>query len=102
MSRSYNKVAGFKDCDRFMKKYANRRLRRIPIDIEDEFEPVGDYNSYRKYTNPWNLCDWTYLYFTDSQIRAEDPRDYSVFWFKLRYGEKPFDMKKYLKLMKTK
>ena len=54
MSRSYKKHFVCKDCGswgHFMKKYSNRRLRRKKL--------THDYrhNSYRKDTNPWDICD---------------------------------------------
>ena len=54
MSRSYKHTPRAGDTkDKFFKKYANRRVRRLPID-----EPSLNYKSYKKMTCSWNICDY--------------------------------------------
>ena len=55
MSRSYKKNLWIKDCNKFYKKYSNRRFRRTTCDWANG-------NSYRKHTCPYDLCDWKWLY----------------------------------------
>lgn len=66
MSRSVKKHWITKDCNSFMKNYANRRLRRIVIINEGLDEDLSggkinislNNNSYRKYTSPYEISDW--------------------------------------------
>jgi len=53
MSRSYKHTAytGLQK-DRFMKRYANRKLRRKKM--TNDF----DHNAYKKDTNSWDICDY--------------------------------------------
>ena len=54
MSRSYKhtpRAGGTKD--KFFKKYANHRVRRLPID-----EYPLNYKSYKKVICSWNICDY--------------------------------------------
>lgn len=64
MSRSYKKTPGFKDRNPYMKNYANRVVRRIPIDKE-----VGDYKTYIKYNCSWDICDWKDLFYNEEQVQ---------------------------------
>lgn len=61
MSRSYKKRLGYKDCNKFMKRYANHRLRHKT--------DVPDGGSYKKYTNPYDLCDWTWFWYSEEEMR---------------------------------
>jgi hypothetical protein len=71
MSRSTKKVFGFKDSNPFMKTYANRRLRRIKIK-----DTLADGTSYRKYTCPWDISDWKYIYYTEVAFIAAKTSDW--------------------------
>ena len=80
MSRSYKHTpySGLKK-DRFMKRYANHKLRRKKM-IE-----VLDHNSYRKDTNSWVICDYYTMYssfeeYYQDEIRAWNHRK-SYSWF---------------------
>ncbi len=54
MSRSYKHTPRAGDTkDKFYKKYANRRVRRLPL---DEL-PLRN-KSYKKVTCSWNICDY--------------------------------------------
>ena len=54
MSRSYKHTPRAGDTkDKFFKKYANRRVRRLPID-----EHPLNHKSYKKATCSWNICDY--------------------------------------------
>ena len=69
MSRSRKKVGGFTDSCPYMKRYANRRLRRLsPEQAEYEFGG-GKSNITRRYTCPWDICDWKDLYFSMEEVR---------------------------------
>jgi hypothetical protein len=71
MSRSYKKTPCMKDKDRFMQKYANRRIRQIPPAVS-----IANGSSYRKNTNPWDISDWwyskTYAEYEHDRDRYED------------------------------
>ena len=53
MSRSYKKTP-YSGCpkNKFMKKYANRRLRRKKL--EHDYQ----HNAYKKHTESWDICDY--------------------------------------------
>ena len=54
MSRSYKHTPRAGDTkDKFFKKYANRRVRRLPID-----EHPLNHKTYKKATCSWNICDY--------------------------------------------
>ena len=54
MSRSYKHTPRCGDTkNKFFKKYANRRVRRLPID-----EHLLNNKSYKKVTCSWNICDY--------------------------------------------
>ncbi len=60
MSRSYRRpwfVEGYgsRGGKRFRKNYANRRIRRTK-------KIIADHNAYRKFTDPWDICDYRYKY----------------------------------------
>lgn len=63
MSRSRKKVAGFVDRNPFMKKYANRRLRRKSVDYE-----MANGKAYRKENCPYDICDHKDLYYNSVQV----------------------------------
>ena len=66
MSRSYKKTPGWTDQSgsSWMKKYANRRFRRFKGDVQN-----GKW--YRKYTNPWDICDYKFLYWSEQEVDRE-------------------------------
>ena len=69
MSRSYRKPwfkdgYGSRGGKRFRKNYANRRLRGTN-------KIIGDFNTYRKFTDPWDICDYKYMY---------DPHVHISYW----------------------
>ena len=54
MSRSYKHTPRCGDTkDKFFKKYANRRVRRLPIE-----ELPLNHKAYKKVTCSWNICDY--------------------------------------------
>lgn len=54
MSRSYKRTPRCGDRkDKFLKNYANRRIRRLPID-----EPPLNNKAYRKAFCSWEICDY--------------------------------------------
>ncbi|TXH08651.1 MAG: hypothetical protein E6R04_10215 [Spirochaetes bacterium] len=67
MARSYK---GPWVCDRnpWAKRYANRRLRRRQVTEESL-----DGGMYKKYSNPWDICDWRWRVsaLVDHQARDE-------------------------------
>lgn len=67
MSRSYRKpwiVDGYgTKRKKYYKKLANRRIRRS--------KNVPDHNSYKKFTDQWDICDYKYCY---------DPHPSIHFW----------------------
>lgn len=58
MSRSYKKVYGSKDSNKFMKNYANRRLRGVSL-----FNTPVNGSHYKMYTCQYDICDWRSIYF---------------------------------------
>jgi hypothetical protein len=88
MSRSYRKpffTDGYKGSGRrqFFKNYANRVIRRLPID-----EEISNGRSYRKYTDPWDICDYKWYWHPEPRVRVngwtgeleEYPGDAEEFW----------------------
>lgn len=71
MSRSYRKVAGYKDCSPWYKNYANRRVRRKSVEF---FIPNG--NGYRRLTCSYDICDWSWLFYTESSLREYCNKEY--------------------------
>jgi len=55
MSRSY-KAPIVKDQVTKAKIQANRRLRHVPVG-----ETIANGKSYRKYTNPWDISDFSFF-----------------------------------------
>lgn len=64
MSRSFKKTAGGKDRNPYMKNYANRVVRRMSTD-----EEAPQYKGYRKINNPWDICDYKFLYYSNKQVQ---------------------------------
>lgn len=76
MARSYK---GPWVCDRNprAKNYANRKLRRIHWWVE-----IADGRSYRKYTNPWDICDWRWFVLPiELEWEREDQQDHIHSWW---------------------
>lgn len=76
MSRSYREpwtVDGYGTArKRWMKRYANRIVRNT--------EDVPNGNAYRRYFNPWDICDyrykwepWTSYYWRNGVMESYDP-----------------------------
>ena len=61
MSRSYKRYPGYSDSNPFMKNYANRRIRRLPVDVD-----IADGCSYRKLNCSYDICDWRFFEYVDS------------------------------------
>lgn len=67
MSRSYKKTPGYYDRNPFMKNYANRRVRKKPVDFD-----LADGNAYRRLTCPWDICDYKNPFFgTDDELKRQ-------------------------------
>jgi hypothetical protein len=64
MSRSRKKTPGWCDRNPWMKRYANRRFRRFKGEVQDG-------NWYRHYTDPWDICDYKWLYFSKQEVIRE-------------------------------
>jgi hypothetical protein len=62
MSRSRKKVPGWVDRNPWAKNYANRRLRRIEIKLNEDNEltneVVPNFRKFKKYSETWNIRDW--------------------------------------------
>lgn len=79
MARSYKKhpYCGARK-DRFYKNYANRRLRRLPVE-----EEIPSGKEYKRYNYSWKICDyWSYhpgpfLYL---RWRTEEEDEENAFW----------------------
>lgn len=75
MSRSYKKTPGFTDQQRnsstskVLKRLSNKRVRQF--DVEDHL-PNG--KAYRKFLDPWDICDWKLLYFSDKELEDDIQR----------------------------
>ena len=61
MSRSRKRYAGYADRNPFMKNYANRRLRRLPVD-----HVIANGKSYRKYACSYDICDFKWFEYVDT------------------------------------
>lgn len=68
-----------------MKRYANRRLRRIKIE-----DTLADGKAYRKYTNPWDISDWSWLYYTEQEVDAHVEWLWGIYNQKTRNKYKSF------------
>jgi len=71
VSRSFNKVIGSRDRNPYMKKLANRKFRR-----SQKYFDIANGNSYRKVTNPWDICDWRFNYYSHAEFEASCRRDW--------------------------
>ena len=69
MSRSYKKSPICKDRNSYMKRYANRRLRR------QKNKHMLQHKSYRKYTSSYDICD--YIFRTDFNEYVEMENKFS-------------------------
>ena len=74
MSRSYRK-AWVVDGDgskwkKFMKNYANRRIRRNTEEVQDGM-------AYRKFTDQWSICDYRYQIDEKAEWFKERPWKYN-------------------------
>ncbi len=61
MSRSFKRTAGFCDRNPFNKNRANRRVRK------DWTIPNG--GAYRKVYEPWDICDFRFLFFNEREAK---------------------------------
>ncbi|MND11975.1 hypothetical protein D3C87_505010 [compost metagenome] len=78
MSRSYNKTMGYCDRNPFMKKYFNRKIRRVSVEVE-----IGNGCHYRKMSDPWSICDFTMLTYSEQELRHDIWNDWCR---ELRWG----------------
>jgi hypothetical protein len=77
LSRSRKKIPGYKQKNiKYYKKLVHNRNKNRPMQN----------GSYYKYSvNPWSICDWTYLLYTDIQLQ-----DYIDRTKELWYGYREF------------
>ena len=61
MSRSFKHVPGFCDRSKDGKKFANRKIRNT--------EDVPNGRAFRKFYDPYNICDWKALFFSLEEIK---------------------------------
>lgn len=81
MSNSYKKNAGWSFKSKFFKNYSNRRLRRIPP--QRELQPVGNHSNYKRYNDPWDICDMRFIY----HYEFEEYKKERINWVVLGYEE---------------
>ena len=83
MARSYKKYPCVKDCNKFMKRYANRRVRQYLKNPEVELKG----NDYRKFTEQWDICDWKsdYPYGFEQYFQSE-----VRFWYNWYYRSRVY------------
>lgn len=67
MSRSYKKIPIYKDRNPYMKKLANRKLRRRLNANEECF--IGNYKSYKKTFESWDICDYYFMGYSKKKLR---------------------------------
>ena len=61
MARSYKKTLGWLDGGHaYEKRMANKKIRRTPN--------IPNGVAYRKVTDPWDICDWKYLFWTTREM----------------------------------
>lgn len=77
MSRTYNKTIGYSDSNPYMKKLSNKIFRRkskasLSEDPEESLYPVKKYEG----VNPYDICDWSMLYFTDVEKYKKEYLEY--------------------------
>lgn len=63
MSRSFKKVPGYKDRNPWYKRHANRIVRR-----RQNWRKIGSGKDYKKLVCSYDICDWSWFYFTDKEI----------------------------------
>lgn len=61
MSRSFKKWWGWKDRSPYNKNRANRKVRRA--------KAVGNGGNYKKVFEPYNICDNSFICYTDDELR---------------------------------
>ena len=59
MSRSWKHTGGYKDHNKFFKNYANRKVRRMPIELTGV--------AIKKYTEGYNISDWKCIDYNNDQ-----------------------------------
>jgi hypothetical protein len=64
MSRSYKKPFK-KDHNKGVKNFANRSIRRMPIDKE-----IGNGTEYRKHYAQYDICDWHFQWNPYPRVRC--------------------------------
>lgn len=96
MSRSYKKTLCVKqggNSSRYYANYANRRIRHRKIDIDGGHDELM-YGAYKKYSNPYDICDWRWFE-TEHTLRERAERIfhskplgmyYESFWREIQYG----------------
>lgn len=60
MSRSYRKIPKYSRNDKFYKRQANKKARKVGLQ---------DGNQYRKVYDSWTICDWRGTLLTDDAIK---------------------------------
>lgn len=60
MSRSFKKIAIIKDQVTWMKRYANKKVRRTPN--------IPNGKAYRKLFDSWDICDYKFMYFSKQEL----------------------------------
>lgn len=79
MSRSYKKVAGFKDYTRGMKRLANKRVRKSK-DLD------GKGGSFKKVSDPRDITYWNNRAYSKKEIREIKENEEKIYtkWYKWR------------------
>lgn len=81
MSRSYKHTPYFGDTkDRFLKQYANRRLRRKKLSSEYQ------HSAYKKDFPSWDICDYYWIEYNFESYYKEIVNQ----WYKWRYKYDPY------------
>lgn len=81
MSRSYKKTPRCGDTkDRYMKRYANRKLRKLPL------EDTLQHKQYKKNFCSWEICD----YETVGETFEQHWKWAVSSWHRWRYRYEPF------------
>jgi len=64
MSRSYKKTPGWADYSkskRYYKRQSSKKVRRYNKELSNG-------NEYRKLYNSYDICDWTYLFYSKHEV----------------------------------
>lgn len=85
MSRSFKKNLVVKGKSKYYQNFANRRLRRRKIDMEDS-DPLH-HKKYRLYTDTWNISDWT-CRTTEEMIRRDAEEVFRPYVHQLRINRR--------------